>query len=65
MSWAKDSAGKPNADERNLFMAAVAFAYGVWENYVEQLAIELVGYLSAQIDPSRVPSEARRDHHEP
>jgi hypothetical protein len=61
MSWVKDGVGKPNADERNLFMAAVAFAYGVWENYVEQLALELVGHLSNELDPSDVPEEARRE----
>jgi len=61
MSWVKDGGGKPNAHERNLFMAAVAFAYGVWENYVEQLALELVNRLSEELDPSAVPDEARRD----
>lgn len=61
MKWVKDGVGKPSADERNLFMAAVAFAYGVWENYVEQLAIELVEHLSKDLKPHDVPEDARNE----
>ncbi|KRG65647.1 hypothetical protein ABB26_03655 [Stenotrophomonas humi] len=36
------------------------FAYGVWENYVEQLAIELCKQLSNEILADLVPSEVRK-----
>lgn len=51
----KDTSGKPSNDERALFAAAVVFSYGVWENYVETLAIELVAKIVEEIDPANVP----------
>ena len=41
MEFVKQGQGKPSAKERSIFAASVVFAYGVWENYVEQLALEL------------------------
>lgn len=61
LSWTKDGQGKPSTDERNLFMAAVAFTYGVWENYVEQLAVETVEFLAEAVSPSMVPPEVHGD----
>jgi hypothetical protein len=59
LSFAKPTGGKPSAQERSLFVAAVALAYAVWENYVEDLLIEAVGFLSTHVDPARVPEEAK------
>lgn len=61
LSWVKEGQGKPSTDERNLFMAAVAFTYGVWENYVEQLAVEIVTHLSHEIPAERVPESVHQD----
>lgn len=59
-SYVKSGAGKPSAKERALFAAAIVFAYGVWENYVEQLAIDITSKLSTEIDPEKVPEEIRK-----
>ena len=59
-SYVKSGVGKPSAKERALFAAAIVFAYGVWENYVEQLAIDITKKLSAEIDPENVPEEIRK-----
>lgn len=55
LSFMSGGVGKPSNNERSLFAATVIFAYGVWESYAEQLAIELVTRLSAEIEPSNVP----------
>lgn len=60
LSFAKDGVGKPSASERALFAAAVTFTYGVWENYVEQLAIELAEKIANEILPQRVPEQIRK-----
>jgi hypothetical protein len=52
--------GKPSAKERAIFAAAVVFLYGVWENYVEQLAIELVRGISSEAKPDRIPDIVRK-----
>ncbi|WP_414606048.1 hypothetical protein [Stenotrophomonas pavanii] len=61
MSLVKPGAGKPKAGERALFAASVVFLYGVWENYVEQLAIETAEALSASIPPSKAPEKIKRE----
>lgn len=58
--YVKAGVGKPSAKERALFAAAIVFAYGVWENYVEQLAIDLCEKLSDDVKPERVPEEVRK-----
>lgn len=60
LSLVKDGQGKPSAKERAIFAAAVVFLYGIWENYVEQLAIELVGWTSKSAVPDKVPEQVRR-----
>jgi hypothetical protein len=55
LSFMSGGVGKPSNNERSLFAATVVFAYGVWESFVEQIAIELAARLSAEIAPSRVP----------
>lgn len=60
LSYVKDGQGKPSAKERAIFAAAVVFLYGIWENYVEQLAIELVERISSAVDPQKVPEQVRR-----
>jgi hypothetical protein len=52
-----NSSRRPSKEDMSVFMAATAFAYGVWENYVEQLAIEIVGHLSEALLPERVPPQ--------
>lgn len=58
--YVKPGVGKPSAKERALFAAAIVFAYGVWENYVEQLAIDLCIRLADEIKSERVPDEVRK-----
>lgn len=59
MTFAKDGKGKPSKDETTLFLGAVSFAYAVWENFVEELAIELTRKLAAGIHPERIPKASR------
>lgn len=56
MSFISGDRGKPSKEQRALYVAAVAFAYAVWENYVEDLAIELVEQMAPDIDPARLPA---------
>jgi hypothetical protein len=56
----KDGKGKPSQQERAVFAAAVVFLYGIWENYVEQLAIELVSHLSPKVAPNCVPDQVKK-----
>ena len=60
LSYVKDGQGKPSVKERALFAAAVVFTYGIWENFVEQLAIELVEKISVEIGAEKVPEQIRR-----
>jgi RiboL-PSP-HEPN len=60
LSFAKEERGKPTEAERALFAAAVVFIYGIWENYVEQLAVELVSNASAEVTPEKVPEQVRK-----
>lgn len=60
LSFAKDGQGKPSVKERALFAAAVVFTYGIWENFVEQLAIELATQISAELAPEKVPDQIRK-----
>ena len=55
LSFMSAGVGKPSNNERSLFAATVVFAYGVWESYAEQAAIELATELSGEIEPSKVP----------
>ena len=59
LSYMSDSRGKPARKERALYAAAIVFAYGVWENFVEQLAIELAGDIAQKIAPDKVPEIVR------
>lgn len=59
MSFAKDTRGKPPVQQRTLYLAAVSFGYAVWENYVEDLAIELTALLAENLPPERIPTKAR------
>jgi hypothetical protein len=60
LSYIKDGQGKPSVKERALFAAAVVFTYGIWENFVEQLSIELVSSIAAEIAPEKVPEQIRK-----
>lgn len=59
MTFSKGGKGKPSKDETTLFLGAVSFAYAVWENYVEELAIELTRRLAAEIAPEQIPTASR------
>lgn len=59
MTFSKGGKGKPSKDETTLFLGAVSFAYAVWENYVEELAIELTRSLAAEIAPEQIPAASR------
>lgn len=52
--------GKPSDAERALFAAAIVFIYGIWESFIEQLAIELAEKVSAEIEPEKVPKPVRQ-----
>lgn len=59
MTFSKGGQGKPSKDETTLFLGAVSFAYAVWENYVEEVAIELTRNLADGIAPERIPMASR------
>lgn len=59
LSLVKNGQGKPSAKERALFAAAVVFTYGVWENFAEQIAIELAKHVSRGISAEKVPQQIR------
>lgn len=59
LSYVKLGVGKPSAEERALFAAAVVFTYGIWEHFVEQTAIEVAQQLGATIAPESVPGEVK------
>ena len=60
LSYVKDGQGKPSIKERALFAAAVVFTYGIWENFVEQLAVELVRNVADEVAPEKVPEQIRK-----
>ena len=60
LGFVKDGQGKPSVKERALFAAAIVFTYGIWENYVEQLAIELSTKVASEIAPEKVPEQIRK-----
>lgn len=60
LSYMSTTKGKPSKQERAIFAAAVVFSYGVWESYIEELAIEIAEKLSCQVAPSRVPENVRK-----
>jgi hypothetical protein len=61
MGFAKAGQGKPNAKERALFAASVVFCYGIWENYVEQLGLELVSAVAKDVAPHKVPPKIKKE----
>jgi RiboL-PSP-HEPN len=60
LSYMSTGKGKPSKQERAIFAAAVVFSYGVWESYVEELAIEIATNVSKEIKPSQVPENVRK-----
>ena len=60
MSYASDGRGKPSDQQRALYLGAVAFSYAVWENYVEDLAVEAAGWLAEEVEPSRLTGKVQR-----
>ena len=46
-------------EQGSLYIASVAFIYAVWENYAEDLAIELTSVISEHLDASKVPDKVR------
>lgn len=56
MSFANDRRGKPTNEQRTLYLGAIVFIYAVWENYVEEVALELARAASSLISPEAVPS---------
>jgi hypothetical protein len=59
LSFVKSGVGKPSKQEQSLFVASVALSYAVWENYVEEVAIEVTTFLSKTIAEASVPSSVR------
>ena|GEM_PF-1168731 len=59
MQYASDGRGRRSKKEVSLYMASVTFAYAVWENFVEEIAIELVTRLADQADGLR-PEQLNR-----
>jgi hypothetical protein len=50
MEYASDKRGRRSKKEVSLYMASVTFAYAVWENFVEEISIELVKRLADPLD---------------
>lgn len=60
LSYMSTGKGKPSKPERAVFASAVVFSYGVWESYVEELAIELATKVSREIKPAKVPDSVQK-----
>ena len=60
LSYMSAGKGKPAQQERAIFAAAVVFSHGVWESYVEELAIEIATNVSDSIKPEKVPENVRK-----
>lgn len=59
MSFASDERGAPSKAQQSLYLAAVTFAYAVWESYAEDVAIEIVESLAPRLDPASIPGSAK------
>jgi hypothetical protein len=59
LNYMSPQRGKPSKRENALLAAVAVFSHGVWESFVEELAIELVTKLSNDIGPSRVPPQVQ------
>jgi len=59
LGYVKQTAGKPSTSEQSLFVASVALSYAVWENYVEEVAIEATTILSTACAEASVPTTVR------
>ena len=59
LSFAKSGRGKPSKQEQSLFVASVALSYAVWENYIEEAAIEATDFLARACAESAVPETVR------
>jgi hypothetical protein len=59
LSYVKTTVGKPSKQEKSLFVASVALSYAMWENYVEEVAIEVTTFLGREIKEKDVPTTVR------
>ncbi len=59
MEYASDARGRRAKKEVSLYMASVTFAYAVWENFVEEIAIELAKRL-ADVEHGLRPDQLNR-----
>jgi hypothetical protein len=59
LSFGKSGRGKPGRREESLFLSSTAMAYAVWENYVEQVAIELANFIASNIAEAAVPDRPK------
>lgn len=61
LSYAKTGVGQPGKKEQSLFLSSTAMAYAVWENYVEQVAIELTEFIARNVPSDSVPEIPRQE----
>lgn len=54
MEYASNRRGNPAKKERALYLSSITFAYAVWENYLEEVAIELAGHLAGELRPEQM-----------
>ncbi len=59
LSYMSTGQGKPSQPERAIFASAVVFSYGVWESFVEEIAIEIATKMSKDIKPHQVPKNVQ------
>jgi hypothetical protein len=59
LGFVKTTAGKPSKQEKSLFVASVALSYAMWENYVEDVAVEATEALSTDVQKEDVPATVR------
>ncbi len=59
LGFAADNQSGGTVAERALFAASIVFVYGVWENFIEQLAIETSTYLCTRLNEHQVPNTVR------
>jgi hypothetical protein len=59
LSYAKSGVGQPSKKEKSLFVASVALSYAMWENYAEEVAIEVTAVLAKEVPEPLVPTSVR------
>lgn len=59
LSFPAPGRGRPSKAEQSLYLATMLFIYARWEQFVEALAVEVVGEMAKVIEPQRLPEPVK------